>query len=199
MAPPVTSSPADATANSGFADIYAKDEEILSTLATRKDMRRNMGLVRFSAGEIDGRNLAHNQSWLPSEDEKGDVEEDGIDAASPEGNEDDWISDEDEEEEEEEEEEITQPPSGKRNRKRSATEAAAARPTKKVAFAIDRGDLKSRRVSDALAPAQKKSLRGPPILKDKKGVPPKEGKVANVGAGPKVVSKGEAYDFSQYF
>ena len=81
-----------------ITQLYANDEAILSVIKTRKERRKQGGLVKFKCGSIDPRKAAVEQPWngleQNSDDEGGDEADDD----------DDEGMDVDREEEEEEEE-----------------------------------------------------------------------------------------------
>ncbi|KAH9894117.1 hypothetical protein C8Q73DRAFT_826613 [Cubamyces lactineus] len=136
-----------------LAEVYSKDQAVLSKLSTRKELRKAGGLVRLRPGSIDVRRTTLDASYFVASDDEGnesDVEEGaGLDESEDDDDEEDVESyaseevdelesdeDEDEEEEEEDEDEPPSPPSGKRKRA-AAKSAAPARPAKKVAFAAE--------------------------------------------------------------
>ncbi|EMD40973.1 hypothetical protein CERSUDRAFT_111546 [Gelatoporia subvermispora B] len=202
-----------------FADVYAKDEQILSKLPSRKDMRKNKGVVKMKAGDIEARQVIVDASWLESDDEgnESDVEdededEDGFEDEDSEDLEEDGASveedelDEDEDEEDEDEEDEEVPPlSGKR--KRGVKAAPPSRPAKKVAFAAEpKGTKQARAAAGAKGSlkASPKVTSVPPKkeLKSKKPVLKKPAKVANASKKPaasQAKNGEEAYDFKKFF
>ncbi|OBZ71764.1 Guanine nucleotide-binding protein-like NSN1 [Grifola frondosa] len=143
----VPSSPASTPSrNPALADVYAKDEEVLSKLSTRKELRKSSGLVKLRAGVVDTRKINLDASWFAEEDESdedaegahSEADDASVDLEKESADEDidedeDEDEDNDEEDEEDEEEEVPSLPTGKR--KRGDAKAPPARPAKKVAFA----------------------------------------------------------------
>jgi nuclear GTP-binding protein len=190
------------TANNELADIYAKDECILSNLASRKDMRRSKGVVKFIPGEIESRTVVLDEPWeteeadasaadeSESEDEGDDANENASDGIPSED--DGSVSDGTSDGGSEPSEMVpsTQPISRKRNRK-MGQEVAAARPKKKVAFSdkISRITPKQSAKRQSLAQGSKNTS----VVK----------KMVNVGKPSARVAKdkgeGEEYDFMQFF
>ena len=63
-----------------ITQLYANDEAILSVIQTRKERRKQGGLVKFECGSIDPREAAVEQPWngleQNSDDEGGDEADD---------------------------------------------------------------------------------------------------------------------------
>ncbi|EJF63073.1 hypothetical protein DICSQDRAFT_83967 [Dichomitus squalens LYAD-421 SS1] len=150
-------------AEKSLEDAYAKDESVLSKLATRKELRKAGGLVKLRAGEVDTRRVVLDAGYFVSSSDDGmdGDEEDGgaVDDADEvglegeESDEGDYVSDEvedsdeeDDEDEEDEDEGVDElespPPRGKRKRILSK---APARPAKRVAFAVEPKNTKQAR------------------------------------------------------
>lgn len=64
---PLSTTPTS-TPDSAFADAYTKDEELLSRLSTRKELRKGTGVVKLDAGEPETRKVALDASWAGSAD-----------------------------------------------------------------------------------------------------------------------------------
>jgi nuclear GTP-binding protein len=193
----------------------AKEEIILSTLATQKDMRRSKGLVRFTPGKIDDRKMVLEESWVASEQdgsgsESEDRNEEGGDDLDS-GHDGDSVSDGNLERGEDIKESIP-PASRKDKRKRTLDTLSTPHPTKKVTFVIDASS--SKRSDRAGVRTQQKAQRQP--LSKAKGVEgknrskgthlPKVEKVANVTSisthqksDSNAEGGGEAYNFGQFF
>lgn len=147
-----------------FAEVYAKNDEIVARLETRKEMRKTRGAVRMAPGEAERREVALDNSYFGPEDEEGSSdEEDGEDEGEDEevdeldesgeeddGEEDGVSEDEDGDEDEEEEDGEPAPASGKRKRA-AKPQKAAARPAKKVAFAAEPKGTKQARSATGAA------------------------------------------------
>ncbi|KAI0772525.1 hypothetical protein BD413DRAFT_45792 [Trametes elegans] len=175
----VPSSPSADTTTSpdpSLAEVYTKDESVLSKLSTRKELRKAGGLVKLRAGAIETRKTPLDASYSVAWEDEGDEadEEEGAgldetddveldDGASVES----YASDGEEDEDEDEDEEVDEldedappsPPSGKR--KRGAAKAAAlARPAKKVAFAAEpKGTKQARSAAGAKGAAKAKAAK----------------------------------------
>jgi nuclear GTP-binding protein len=96
-----------------LVELYGKDEETLSTLKTRKDIRKSIGLVKLVAGCIESRKADVEAGWISKEDAE-QSETEGDDA---EGDEEEDLNVDDVEEDDESEEEDHEPvvtPTGKR-------------------------------------------------------------------------------------
>ena len=95
-----------ANPSDNIAQLYVNDETILSTIRTRKERRKQGGLVKFTHGSIDSRKVAVDEPWNgleQSDDEESDDDGNEIgDQVDVEGME---VDDEDEDEEDDEEEE----------------------------------------------------------------------------------------------
>jgi nuclear GTP-binding protein len=191
-----------------LAELYSKDEEALSTLKTRKEMRKSTGLIKLVAGHVENRKVDIEAGWAGAEHEKDDQNEDEDDDGEETGTEDEEDEDvelddveELEEDESEEDEEPVPAPSGKRKRPSKST-ASPAHPSKKVSFAADPKESKQAR---AAAGAAKKAAQATPKSKPVSSKL-KASKVANVSTGKAsqkstAPSKGdeEAYDFGKFF
>ncbi|THH14866.1 hypothetical protein EW146_g5518 [Bondarzewia mesenterica] len=138
-APPILTSAAHVEA---LADIYAKDMSILSHLKTRKEMRKESGLVKLLSGAVDDRGLELTAPWLGTEESDSEDEDDESrdeDVQMEERVEEDKELDEDEgdgdegdeDEGEADDDDEALPPAGKRKR---VSNVPPARPSKKVAF-----------------------------------------------------------------
>lgn len=204
-----------------LAELYSKDEQMLASLKTRREIRKSTGLVKLVAGSIESRRADVEGSWAgvkqtedASEDEdegEGDEAADEDDSGSDDddGEEAEDVEMEDlEDESSEEEEEPVLVPAGKRKRAGKIT-GPAARPSKKVAFAPDPKESKQAR---SAAGAAKKAIvaapkpKSKPTLKPKPTAVPTKVKAANVGHGKKSAVKTspsksgeEAYDFGKFF
>lgn len=208
------------SADSAFAGVYAADEKIVSTIPTRKERRKAIGVVKLAPSVPEARKIALEVPWVGEEDESDeDDEEEELGNGHTEDDESEDPGDEDEDEEDEneddekgegdddedEEEEKPVQPVGKR--KRSAQSSAPARPTKKVAFAAEPKSTKQARsaagVKGALAAKKKAKVttQVKPSAKSSPAVAPK--KVASSKRASGMVNKAangeEAYDFKKLF
>ncbi len=203
-----------------LSELYIKDEETLSKLPTRKELRKSSGVVKLTPSEVDDRRIALEVTWASADDDEseGDGAEGSEEELEESGGDEEEDEDEDEEEEDgdedDEEEEITLPV-GKRKRG-IAKSSEPIRPAKKVAFSVEPQNTKQARAAagargSALAAARKaKAGLKASAAKDKSATPksslkaaaPK--KVANAASSKKAVpvasSVGEeAYDFKKFF
>ena len=146
--------PAPTNSNGGadaeLAKVYAKNDEVIARLETRKEMRKTRGAVRMAPGEAERREVALDNSYFGAEDEEGsgDEEEEGdegddeeVDELDESGEEsgdeeDEVLEGEDDDEDEDEDEEDGEPAPLPGKRKRAAQiQKIPSRPAKKVAFA----------------------------------------------------------------
>ena len=220
-----TSAPAPSESDpSSLTEIYAKDDAVLSKLATRKELRKAGGLVKLRPVEADTRKVVLDASYFVSSDDEG-MEADEEDAGTvddmdevgmlDEESEGDYVSDEEEgsddedDEDEEEEEELSSPPRGKRKR---VLAKAPARPAKRVAFAPEPKSTKQARSAagakgnnSKLKPefAATRPAKKPAKATAPKAAPAKAKKVANAAPSKKAVAPAkdgeDAYDFKQFF
>ncbi|KZT74532.1 hypothetical protein DAEQUDRAFT_197091 [Daedalea quercina L-15889] len=154
---PQSASPA-AVPSSDFADICAKNDEILSRLQTRKEMRKSSGVVKMSAGEAESREVAFNVPYFGAEEDEDkddgtdeevdELERSGDDVTGDEDEDEDASEDDEEENEDKEDgDEVPVPAAGKRKR---AAQKVPLRPAKKVAFAAEpRGTKQARSAAGA--------------------------------------------------
>ena len=69
------------TSDAVFAELYAKDDEILASLKPRKELRKTSGLVRLETGVVDERKVELDAPWIEAPgdaDSDEDDEEDEI-------------------------------------------------------------------------------------------------------------------------
>jgi len=211
-----TNPPVNATAAQSFSDsisqLYANDKAILSFVQTRKERRKQGGLVGFACGSMDLRKVAVEEPWDGLEENNdGEGDNDGVeDEGEGEGMDVDREEDEESEEEEEassgpdmekssqeaeddvenvdEETETDLPhPSRKQKRKRGPENSIPVPlpPAKKTAFtAIKTTQLKKKPVqaSSAMKSLSKSSPTATTIPVHKTE---KKGKIANVTAKTK--------------
>jgi nuclear GTP-binding protein len=205
---------------------YERDAQILSTVRTRRDIRK-AGAIRMVPGPRETRAVVLDAPWFDAaaapgsgsadddgEEAEGDVDMDDGSAASEEAegsdeNSDDRSSGEDSDEvdDEDEDEEPLPPPSSKRKRRDSVSAPAPAPPSvKKVAFAKDaKGPSKP---TEAAPTVPKSALKKPaakaaavtlkPTKNTRKAAPLK--KVGNAGGALRTTAAdSEAYDFTKFF
>lgn len=208
-----------------FADVYAKNAEIIARLETRKEMRKTRGAVRMTPGEPERREVALDNLYFGPDDEGGssdeaeddeaddDEEVDELDDSGKEdGDDEDAVSEgESESGSEEDEEEDVEPVPAPGKRKRATAQQAPARPTKKVAFAAEPKGTKQARSAagskpTASRPKAKPSPEAKPATVHKKtpSVSAAIRKIANSSKKPKQASAAskdgeETYDFSKFF
>ena len=201
-----------------LAKLYEPDEAVLATVPTKHELKKTVGLVRFTSGGVDERKVQLEQEWPALEEEKAraeessddddewedeDAEEDEQDV--DEDDEDDEMEDDedvedDESEDESEEEELPAPTSSKR--KRGPNTPLPAPPSKKVAFAESKKGSAQSKPTKA-PPAPSSILKKAPAKVAKPTAAPVKPKVANAASAKKVKEAAnggvEAYDFSKFF
>jgi nuclear GTP-binding protein len=223
--PPKAQSGTTPTPEKWLAALYSNgDEAVLATLRSRKELRKTagLGLVRFSPGTVDDRQVNIEDEWTvldlvheDSEDDNGEfgMEVDGDSGSDGDvGEEDDDADEEDEDDEvgedsgpemddEEEEEEVEIPVTEMKKRKRGINPPQRTRPAKKVAFASTKGKQSSSRPQKKdKAPSSSILKKQEPRVTKKPSARPV--KVANVPSSNKTKSTdggSEAYDFSKFF
>lgn len=204
------SSPAAKLANLGdsISQLYVNDEAIISIVQTRKERRKQGGLVAFTTcGSIDPRKAVMEESWNGSEensDGEGDDDEvEGMNEADEEGEEEDPESSQ-EAEDAESADEMQPHPSSTHKRKRGPERSMPLPRAKKVAFAKESMEITQQKQKPVQA---SKSLTAPTIPK-----PSKKGKIANVtvktrpkghivalAGESRDKSEPEVYDFGKFF
>ena len=204
-----------------LAALYSNgDEAVLATLKSRKELRKTagLGLVRFSPGTVDDRQVNIEDEWTvldqlheDSEEDEDDIAEFGmeVDGESGSDEEDDDADEEDDDDDGEDsgpemdEEEVEIPVAEMKKRKRGINPPLQTRPLKKVAFSSTKG----KQGSSTLAKPQKKDKVSSSILKKQEPRVTKKPsarpvKVANVPSSSKTkstIGETEAYDFSKFF
>lgn len=105
-APPTKSSlSADSVSSSFLIPLYAKDEDILAVLSTRKEIRRKGGLVKLFPSEIEERKPTLEENWINTE---AGEDESSDDVKGENGGNASMVLDNEEEEEESESESETE-------------------------------------------------------------------------------------------
>jgi len=194
------------------------DKRIVNQSKTRKELRKNGGLVRLRASEEERRVVQMESSWevekeSPDEDEiesDHSIEEDEEDETDGSGSNEDKNVDTDEQEERSEEKE----PSTYNQKRKRTVSFGVAHPAKKTAFAVRQGRKqdKSALTTDRKSQGDKHT-KTKSILKNnttKKSepreiIPAKKTptKVANVSSSYKKKTSDDsdpnAYDFSKFF
>ncbi|GBE79130.1 hypothetical protein BKA93DRAFT_139941 [Sparassis latifolia] len=169
------------------AEVYAKDEEVVSRLFTLKEMRRAGGAIKMTAGPVETRKVVLDASWMVSDDEDGnegdeEEDEDELDEDVSGG-----VDEEDEdqesgggdvdEDEDEDSDDAPVRPSGKRKRGVTKISTPPPRPLKKVAFSAEpKGTKQARAAAGAKGSrtttleARSKSAEDKPVVKSKAAV-----------------------------
>jgi len=196
---PATSEASSLTASS-LTKLYKWDEEALSMLRTKKEMRKSRGLVKLIAGDIECRKVDVETAWAGLEPEGDDRDQDQDTGIEDDEGEDVGMNNEEFEEDDDGDDEPAPLPTGKRKRLDKST-APPPRPTKKVSFAADpKGSKRARTVGSAKNTTQ--VIAKAKLVSSKLKSP----KIVNVSAG-KVSHKSmalstggeEAYDFGKFF
>lgn len=193
------------------------DEAVLSSLKSRKELRKTAGLVRFSSGSIDDRKVNIEDEWAvldneDSEDEQDsgelgmDVDDDDSDSEEDVDSEDDGEDEEGDEEDseaemdDEEEEDVEIPVTHMKKRKRGLNPPLQPPPLKRVAFASTQGKqastFKTQKKDEAPSSILKKQE---PRVTKKTARPVKVANLASSNKAKLTEGGSEAYDFSQFF
>ncbi|KAM6495364.1 hypothetical protein JOM56_008070 [Amanita muscaria] len=200
------------TGDEALKNLYGRDEAVLATLRTRKEMRKAAGVVRLSPSEIECREVELEVPYMEEEGDESEATGEDHDEMSIDGEGEDSMEDEsngevegepgaetDEDDVAEEEEyENPEPPSKKHKRGRNPGPVDHP-PKKKVAFSLAPSIA---RQSDRAALKLKRPLRKEPVTLAAVKNTKLRSKVANA-AGSKAKAKtgsGEqVYDFGKYF
>ena len=167
-APPTKSSlGVDSVSSSFLPLLYAKDEEILLFLATRKEIRRKGGLVKLSPSEVEERKATLEEAWIfteDDEDESGDDVEGENDAST------NMVLDDEKEEEEPSEGEDK----GQEDGNEDGNEDGESSPDSefendKATPAAQSRKQKRKRGSESLAPRPAKRVSVNPVISSTKG------------------------------
>jgi nuclear GTP-binding protein len=219
------SSPAAKLADS-ISELYVNDEAIISIVQTRKERRKQGGLVGFTCGSIDPRKAAMEESWNGEEEENSDDEGDddevegeddgegmNVDREDEEGEEEEAASDPEMEESSHEAEEDAEP-SSTHKRKRGRERSMPLPRAKKVAFTATpakfvRTEIEATMKSNKESMKTTQQKQKPVQASETTHTIPQKGKIANVKTRPKghIVALGEsrdksepeAYDFGKFF
>ena len=229
LAPEAGSTTAGSGRQALFEHLYSHDDQILSLLPTRKEMRRSgMGLVRFapsSSAVVDERELELERPWLAEgrsddgeTDDDADTDAGKVDEIEPaddgessENDDDDDDGEDDDDDDEsaweddndDEGDEETPPPvlPGKQKRKRGLVDVPRSSPAKKVAFERNVVDSRPQKKGSGVVPTRSK----PPLPAR---APPATAKktAANIPTKSKLPPSSsdkhaiqDAYDFAQFF
>lgn len=218
------------TEEASLKELYAKaDEATLASVRTKKEMRKEGGLVLLAPGETETRKVILDTAFVVEgesddeseegyEDHESDEDDEGgsmDEEEDAEGSDDEDELEEDDEEEESEEERLPTPPPTKRKRKDSLPSASTrAPPAKKVAFAAGIQDRNEKRAARQQSKPEPKAKAKPEpkapksALKTKSKSAPKPSpapsKASNktsAAAAKKASASGndDAYDFDQFF
>lgn len=200
----------------------------MEAIPTRKERRKQGGLVKLTALGADERKAALEADWAglqndaDEESDGGDndaeaVDGEGMDVDSEEAAEEEESDEEEAEgDEEDDEEEIVVPPPRSNKQKRKAVESAPERPSKKVTFNAVVKAKAAKPLKPVQTPAKKQEK--PPAVSALKTAPkakssaPKASentaaKVANKPSAKKIAPSGskkddnapQAYDFGKFF
>ncbi|KAJ3571666.1 hypothetical protein NP233_g3595 [Leucocoprinus birnbaumii] len=159
-------SPPNVDGGAAPAPLTEADEQILSHSRTRKEMRKDGGLVKLRASELERRVVPLENPWEADEsdddvdqnmeldeEEEGDEEERGSDSGDDDGTSQNEDEDNEEQEESSEEEVEPSPPKPLNQKRKRAASFMSAQPAKKVAFA-------SRKQNTSAQPPVKNNKRG---------------------------------------
>ncbi|KAJ4000516.1 hypothetical protein F5050DRAFT_1804004 [Lentinula boryana] len=205
--------------------LYAKTDEVLTNLRSRKAMRKAGGLVRISPGQVESREVMSEVSYADSEEFSESDNEDRLDvdeAGSGEDEDEDEVEDDEMEEEEEEEEtagevgesssgvEDEVPPPRSRSQKRKRVDSKILLSNKKVTFTarsqFSKDELSTKpAVTSATSTRKSSSTVVSATKKDLKSSLKKAKPVANAPSKVRPLKiaadkgDGESYDFEKYF
>ncbi|KAG6867930.1 hypothetical protein C0993_009412 [Termitomyces sp. T159_Od127] len=180
--------------HSFFKKLHGSDVTILEVVLSKKELRKSVGLVKISSGEIDLRNVVLQDPWLKEDDsELGDQEDVEV---TGDDDDDDDNSDDDSQETIEEDGRVDDdhgqeaPLSLSKKQKRKRThEPLVAPPSKKVAFAPEPKVAKQARKAASI---RSKTLERPPANSvSRVTTKPAKAKIRN--------GDDEAYDFGKFF
>jgi len=215
--PRYTLPPSKSTVSASVRDIH---QAALSTLRTRKDMRKEPGLVKLSSGQVDEREVDLEKEYFTGkgaddsgegdeEDEDEDVDQldEDVSASERDGEDGsgDGENDEDVDMDDENEEEHEVPPPPIKNKRKLKNAPTPGRPVKKVAFAEEpKGTKQARSAAGARNVPPKATPKKPKLPKAK---PPtlQPTKVVNSsskqlkGNGKTPADGEQQYDFSMFF
>ncbi|KAG6896875.1 hypothetical protein C0992_005566 [Termitomyces sp. T32_za158] len=206
--PPTTTCTSQAQ-HSVFEKLYSSDATILEAVLSRKELRKSVGLVKISPGEVDSRNVVLQDHWLKESNSEVDNDEDEKVTGSD-GVDDDSDSDDDRQGPVEEDSQVVEEdsqvdddevndgtndgdeaplPLSKKQKRKRTNEPLVAPSSKKVAFAPEPKIAKQ--VRKAASIRSKKLERPPANLVSKSKVKPANAKVR--------IRDDEAYDFGKFF
>ncbi|KAJ3760503.1 GTP-binding protein, partial [Lentinula raphanica] len=198
---------ADKSSNETWLEgFYAKADEVFKSLRSRKEMRKDGGLIRISPGQVESREVMTEVLYAEfggnedededrSENDDEEAEQDEMESEEEEDDDEDEVEVEDRGEsyEEGDDEEVPPPTQPSQKRKRVETQKSLP-PKKKVSFGSKSFTMS--KSSSTTVPSTKKHLE------------PKSKKVKSVANAPSqsrqpktAADKGdaEAYDFGKYF
>jgi nuclear GTP-binding protein len=204
---PAPATPEATQATPSLAELYGKDEEVLSKLKTRKDMRRSTGLVKLIAGHVESRQADAEAGWAGVErdgdgrfGEEQEETDDGDDEQAGSAEEDEDVDfDEPDVDESEEDDEPAPAPAGKRKRPEKST-GPPTHPNKKVSFAPDPKESKRARAAGSVKKVTSPALKPRPVSSKLKtsAANIKVSKVSQKSSSPRKGGE-EAYDFRKFF
>lgn len=212
------------TGDETLKNLYGRDEAVLATLRTRKEMRKAAGVVRLSPSEIECREVELEVPYMEEEGDESeatgedhdemsiDGEGEGGQSEDSEDNDEDSMEDEsngevegepgaetDEDDVAEEEEYENPEPLSKKHKRGRNPGPVDHPPKKKVAFSLTPTIA---RQSDRAAPKLKRPLKKEPAtlaaVKNTK-LRPKVANAAGSKAKAKTGSGEQVYDFGKYF
>ncbi|KAJ3777468.1 GTP-binding protein [Lentinula raphanica] len=196
---------ADKSSNEVWLEgFYAKADEVFKSLRSRKEMRKDGGLIRISPGQVESREVMTEVLYAEfggnedededrSENDDEEAEQDEMESEEEEDEDEDEVEDRGESYEEGDDDEVPPPTQPSQKRKRVETQKSLP-PKKKVSFGSKSFTMS--KSSSTTVPSTKKHLE------------PKSKKVKSVANAPSqsrqpktAAYKGdaEAYDFGKYF
>ncbi|KAJ4492770.1 P-loop containing nucleoside triphosphate hydrolase protein [Lentinula edodes] len=212
--------------NARLQALYAKADEALASLKSRKAMRKAGGLVKISPGQVESREVISEVPYAELMETSDGEDNDGIDVDEADHIEAEEDEDEESEEDEEdgdkeeveneeelefEDEEVEVAPPASKSQKRKRADPISHPPNKKVSFVAKSHASKNKAISKAdvsavsESSAQKSLSTDPTTRKALKSSLKKMKPIANASSKnrpPKIRSdegNRESYDFGKYF
>jgi nuclear GTP-binding protein len=174
-----------------FAGLYAKDEQTLVDLKTRKELRKQGGVVRFTTEIVESRRVIVDAPWPGTGGEEGSDEV--LDPGDSRDNHESLSEDEEDGDDDTEEVPTSANVFGKRKRTSIKDKARAS---KKVAFTLDsKNSIQSHSADPLVKPVAKRTATT--SAKESKLNRSKATEKAKIT--PSITPHGEAYDFGKFF
>ena len=184
-----------------LTQFYANDEAILSTIKTRKEKRKQGGIVKFAYGSIDPRKVAVEEPWNGLEQngvEESDDDDDGVDEGMDVEGEEEEEEEEEDEGHEEKENKDEENEDEEEDEKESDAETEDSQEDDEDADQDDEIEIPRLSHKQKRKRGPERSIPSPPAKKVAFGVKVK-GNVAVARQKSKDKSEPEVYDFGKFF